>query len=182
MMLLIAITLPYAIDEEVAIIRHLLADGVDIIHLRKPDADISYCRGLLSQLSADERARIVIHDYWTLYEEFALRGIHLNRNVRTLPDQYSGSRSRSCHSFEEVVRYKNECDYLFLSPIFDSISKIGYSSAYSHDELQRAADEGIIDERVVALGGVTPDKIPYLRSLGFGGVAMSGAIYRQEKV
>lgn len=182
MMLLIAITLPYAIDEEVAIIRHLLADGVDIIHLRKPDADISYCRGLLSQLSADERARIVIHDYWTLYEEFALRGIHLNRNVRSLPDQYRGSRSRSCHSFEEVVRYKNECDYLFLSPIFDSISKMGYSSAYSHYELQRAADEGIIDERVVALGGVTPDKIPYLRSLGFGGVAMSGAIYRQEKV
>lgn len=181
-MLLIAITLPYAIDEEVAIIRHLLADGVDIIHLRKPDADISYCRGLLSQLSADERARIVIHDYWTLYEEFALRGIHLNRNVRTLPDQYRGSRSRSCHSFEEVVRYKNECDYLFLSPIFDSISKMGYSSAYSHDELQHAADEGIIDERVVALGGVTPDKISYLRSLGFGGVAMSGAIYRQEKV
>ena len=94
-MLLIAITLPYAIDEEVAIIRHLLADGVDIIHLRKPDADISYCRGLLSQLSADERGRIVIHDYWTLYDEFALRGIHLNRNVRTLPDQYRGSRSRS---------------------------------------------------------------------------------------
>lgn len=181
-MLLIAITLPYAIDEEVAIIRHLLADGVDIIHLRKPDADISYCRGLLSQLSADERARIVIHDYWTLYEEFALRGIHLNRNVRTLPDQYRGSRSRSCHSFEEVVRYKSECDYLFLSPIFDSISKMGYSSAYSHEELQCAADEGIIDERVVALGGVTPDKISYLRSLGFGGVAMSGAIYRQEKV
>lgn len=95
-----------------------------------------------------------------------------------LPDDYSGSRTRSCHTLEEVVRYKAQCDYLFLSPIFDSISKEGYASAFSHQELCLAAREGIIDSRVVALGGVTPELIPYLASLGFGGVAMSGALFK----
>lgn len=179
-MRIIAISLPNAIDGEVAIIRHLLADGVDIVHLRKPDADIDYCRALLEQLTAAERKRIVVHDYYSLYEEYSLRGVHLNRNIAHLPDGYLGTRTRSCHSLEEVVRYKAECDYLFLSPIFDSISKPNYRSAFSHETLRRAADEGVIDERVVALGGVTLDMLAYLRSLRFGGVAMSGAIYRAD--
>ena len=177
-MLKIAITLPDAISGEVATIRRLLADGFDIVHLRKPNATIDYCRQLLAELSDAERSRIVVHDYYTLYRDFALRGVHLNRNIASLPSEYCGSRTRSCHSFEEVVRYKEEVDYLFLSPIFDSISKAGYRSAFSHDELHRAAVEGIIDSRVIALGGVTPDKISYLEALGFGGVAMSGAVYK----
>jgi thiamine-phosphate pyrophosphorylase len=78
------------------------------------------------------------------------------------------------------VRYKSDYDYLFLSPIFHSISKIGYGSHFTSNELQRASNEGVIDSRVVALGGVTPDKVDYLKRLGFGGVAMCGAIYRVE--
>ena len=177
-MLRIAITRPGAIAGEVATVRRLLADGFDVVHLRKPEAGEEYCRRMLSELTPAERRRIVIHDYAALYEEFALRGVHLNRNVTQLPEKYCGTRTRSCHTLEEVVRYKAQCDYLFLSPIFDSISKEGYASAFSHQELCRAAREGIIDSRVVALGGVTPELIPYLASLGFGGVAMSGAVFK----
>lgn len=176
-MKLIAITQPHAIDREDVIIRHLLANGFDIVHLRKPDAEIDYCRTLLEQLTPAEHSRIVVHDYAPLYEEYALRGIHLNRNFTVYPTDYRGTRSRSCHTFEEVIRYKDECDYLFLSPIFDSISKKGYCSKFSHSELQEASNSGIIDNKVVALGGVTPDNISYLRSLHFGGAAMMGAIY-----
>lgn len=176
-MLRIAITLPSAIDGEAATIGRLLAGEVDILHLRKPEAGIEYCRQLLRQLSPEERGRIVVHDYYALYEEFGLRGVHLNRNIEELPTDYRGTRTRSCHSLEEVKRYKEECDYLFLSPIFDSISKSGYGSAFSHAELQMASDAAIIDSRVIALGGVTRDKIPYLASLHFGGFAMSGAIF-----
>ncbi len=41
------------------------------------------------------------------------------------------------------------------SPIYDSISKEGYSSAYSCDTLQKAQQAGIIDSKVMALGGIT---------------------------
>ena len=179
-MLKIAITLPMVISGEVAIIRRLLADGFDVIHLRKPEADINYCRALLSELKPIQRARIVVHDHAALYHEFGLRGIHLNKNISALPTGYSGSRTRSCHSFEEVTMYKDECDYLFLSPIFDRISKQGYRSAFSHEELTWASQRGIIDSKVIALGGVTQQDMKYLEALGFGGVAMSGAIYKHE--
>ena len=177
-MLTIAITYPYAIDKEDVIIRHLLANGFDIVHLRKPDANIDYCRELLGRLTPSELACIVVHDYYALYEEYALRGVHLNHNITSYPPHYRGTRTRSCHSFDEVVKYKEECDYLFLSPIFDSISKRGYLSKFSHNELLNASIRGIIDDKVVALGGVTPDKLSYLKSLHFGGAAMLGALDR----
>lgn len=182
MMKIIAITTPKIISDDDYIIRGLLDNGVDIVHLRKPESSIDECRVLLSNLGDEYRARIVVHDYPELYYEFSLRGVHINKNIGTLPDGYDGLRTRSCHSFEEVVRYKDECDYLFLSPIFDSISKAGYHSAFDECSLRQASISGVIDSRVIALGGVTFNKIDYLRNLNFGGVAMSGAIYSVDAV
>ena len=181
-MKIIAITTPKIISDDGYIIRGLLDNGVDIVHLRKPESTIDECRRLLSNLGEEYRARIVVHDYPELYYEFSLRGVHINKNIGTLPDGYDGLRTRSCHSFEEVVRYKDEYDYLFLSPIFDSISKAGYHSAFDECSLRQASIGGVIDGRVIALGGVTFDKIDYLRNLNFGGVAMSGAIYSVDAV
>ena len=175
-MKLIAITKPYCENDEAAFIRRLFESGFDIVHLRKPEADVNYCRALLEQLTEEERTKIVVHDYHILYEEFSLKGIHINKNVTTLPKDYQGFKTRSCHSFEEVVKYKNDFDYVFLSPIFDSISKVGYKSAFTEEMLKEASDKGIIDEKVVALGGVTFDKIPYLKELNFGGAAMMGSL------
>ena len=176
-MKIIAITTPKVIDEDAYIIKSLLDKGIDTVHLRKPESCIDDCRKLLSTLDAEYRASIVIHDYPELYSEFSLQGIHINRNITTLPDGYNGLKTRSCHSLEEVVRYKSEYDYLLLSPIFDSISKVGYRSTFNEDVLQRASTSGIIDSKVIALGGVTLDKISYLKGLNFGGAAMVGAIY-----
>ena len=181
-MKIIAITTPKVTDEDVFLIKGLLDKGIDTVHLRKPESGIEECRKLLTELTAEQRAKIVVHDYPELYFEFSLKGIHINRNITAPPNGYNGFKSRSCHSFEEVVRYKEEYDYLFLSPIFDSISKSGYRSTFSDEELQRASVEGVIDEKVIALGGVTFDKIDYLKNLGFGGVAMIGGIYNTAKL
>lgn len=74
---------------------------------------------------------------------------------------------------------KDKVDYIFLSPVFDSISKSGYSSAFTHEQLAEAALRGIIDHRVFALGGVTPDKYSFLQRYHFGGAAMLGAIWNK---
>lgn len=179
-MKIIAITTPKVSDDDASIIGHLLDRGIDIIHLRKPESKVSECRKILAALTTKQRSKIVIHDYPELYFEFSLRGIHINRNITSLPDGYSGFKSRSCHTLEEVMKYKDFYDYLFLSPIFDSISKAGYRSAFSLEELAQASKAGIIDERVIALGGVTLEKIPILEALNFGGVAMMGAVYNIE--
>lgn len=175
-MLWITITRPEFFPGEAVFISRLLASGVDIVHLRKPGATAADCARLLDELPADDRQRIVVHDFFELAGPYGLKGIHLNARRSTAPDGYEGHVSRSCHSLEEVKLYKAACDYVFLSPIFDSVSKQGYVSAFTDETLKQASSEGIIDRKVVALGGVTPDKISYLRRLGFGGAAMLGCV------
>lgn len=179
-MKIIAITSPEVIEADEYIIKVLIKQGIDIVHLRKPDSSIDECRNLLAKLTDKERGKIVVHDYPQLYYEFSLMGIHINKNITSLPEGYSGVKTRSCHSLEEVQMYKDDYDYLFLSPIFDSISKKGYQSNFTDEKLRQASRIGVIDHKVIALGGVTFDKIPYLQSLNFGGVAMLGAIYNTD--
>ena len=172
----IAITSPSFLDGEADFITRLFEYGVDTVHLRKPGASAAECARLLDHISAAARSRIVIHDFFELAAPYGLLGIHLNARRNKVPDGYTGHVSRSCHSLDEVKRYRPECDYVFLSPIFDSVSKQGYRSAFTPETLSGASEDGIIDSRVIALGGVTPDRIPYLRALGFGGAAMLGCV------
>ena len=192
-MKLIAITKPDFYDGEAAFIKRLFESGFDIVHLRKPCCrDVARCVhnndlahrvhidcicNILNELSSEERSKIVVHDYPELYYEFSLKGIHINKNIVKYPEGYQGFKTRSCHSLEEVKLYKDDFDYVFLSPIFDSISKQGYKSAFTEEVLRDASREGIIDEKVVALGGVTFEKIPYLEELHFGGAAMMGGAF-----
>ena len=85
--------------------------------------------------------------------------------------------SISCHSLEELSAYKAKFDYLFLSPIFDSISKKGYSGRFTREQLLAARDNGLIDKKIIALGGITSGNIPIIRELGFGGVAVLGSVW-----
>jgi hydroxymethylpyrimidine kinase/phosphomethylpyrimidine kinase len=81
-----------------------------------------------------------------------------------------------------VVRWKNRCDYVTLSPIFDSISKAGYRSAFTREEIAEAARKGIIDEKVMALGGVTFNKMKEVTAMGFGGGMILGDAWNYHRV
>lgn len=116
----------------------LFAEGMSRLHLRKPDCKRDELEGLLDNISPAYYDRIVLHDWFTLAEERALGGVHLNKRNPEAPPLYKGSISRSCHSLEEIIEYKPVCDYVFLSPIFQSISKEGYGSGFPLDGLRNA--------------------------------------------
>ena len=172
----IVITSPDFFEGEAAFIQRILRAGADVVHLRKPSSDSGSCARLLDKLQPEERGRIMIHDFFELAKPYGLRGIHLNSRHGEVPQGYEGRVSRSCHSTEEVSRCKGMYDYVFLSPIFDSVSKKGYASAFTAKALLKAHAEGIIDEKVIALGGITPDKISAIKAFGFGGAAILGYV------
>lgn len=179
-MLKIAITVPDASlpDEARHIARLLLSGAYDVVHLRKPGWELEAYEALLRQVPAELHPRLVLHDHHELALRYAVRGIHLNGRHPLPPAGYRGHVSRSCHSVEEVLRYKDSCAYVFLSPVFDSISKAGYGAAFDAATLARLGREGVFQPNVIALGGVTPDRLPQLAAWGFAGAAMLGAAWR----
>lgn len=177
-MKLILLTTPTFFVEEPVILNALFAEGLDVLHLRKPGGEPLFCERLLRLIDRQWHKQIVVHDQFYLQSEFHLKGIHLNSRNPTPPTNFQGSISRSCHTLAEVSEWKQKCNYVFLSPIFDSISKKGYSAAFTPQALEMAADDGTIDKRVVALGGIEPSNISLTRAYGFGGIAILGGLWR----
>ena len=181
-MRIIVITSPDFIAGEVSLINALFDGGIDRIHIRKPQASADEVRRLIDGIGSKWHKRLSLHDHHHLAIEYGC-GIHLNgRNPYPPEDAKKDTLiSASSHSVGEVEKRKTQCDYVFMSPIFDSISKQGYSAAYSQDELKEASAKGIIDKNVIALGGVIPNHIPYLEKMGFGGAAFLGHVWQHAR-
>ena len=175
----ITITSPEFLSGEAIFIDNLFLQGLDLLHIRKPDASLEAYNQLLIQIPEQWHSRIVLHEHFKLAEEYKLHGIHLNRRCSQVPDSFRGSISCSCHTLGEVKKQKDSKDYVFLSPIFDSISKVGYHAAFSPTSLKQAAIENIIDEKVIALGGITANNISLVKEWHFGGVAFLGDIWKR---
>ncbi len=182
-MLYIGITQENSFHNEHKLIVALLDNGLDRLHLRKPYATREELEIILQAIPTHCYNRIVLHDHFELAEKYRLGGVHLNRrnsNYTPVKD-YTPDHSRSCHSLEELNQ-DDKYKYYFLSPIFDSISKQGYPSAFTPHQLQAAQEQGIINSRVIALGGITPERIPQIRAWGFGGVALLGYLRKYPTI
>lgn len=178
-MKLILLSTPFCFVEEHQILNALFDEGLELLHLRKPDSPAAYLERLITLINEPYRKQIVIHDHFYLKAEYGLKGIHLNRRNPQPPSDYKGSISLSCHSAEEVVQSKRKFDYLFLSPIFNSISKQGYASHFPPEQLRELSKKKVIDRKVMALGGVCADNIASLREYGFGGAVVLGDVWNR---
>lgn len=175
-------TTPYFFVEEHQILNALFDEGLEILHLRKPATEPVYSERLLTLLSDNYRKRIVVHDHFYLKNEYNLKGIHLNQRNPELPQKYKGHISSSCHAGDEIKTHKKSFDYMFLSPIFDSISKENYSTQFTPADLRELSASKIIDRKVMALGGVGLDNISKVKELGFGGAVILGDIWNRFSI
>ncbi|MCH5168519.1 MAG: thiamine phosphate synthase [Prevotellaceae bacterium] len=181
-MRLILLTCPEFFVEEDKILTSLFEEGLDILHLRKPDSEPVYCERLLSLMPEKYHRRIVVHDHFYLRDEFGLLGIHLSKRHPQAPPSYSGPITRTCYDLQSLPQQKSQSEYVLLRNIFDSISESENKASFAYDKLRNAAQQGIIDRNVMAEGGVTLDNIEEVRKLGFGGVAIRGDLWNHFDV
>ena len=178
-MKLIAITPPYFYRGEAqAIERALTADGgYARVHIRKPDATESEMCALIDAIDPALRPRLTLHDCLSLAPELGAGGVHLNSRTQSAPEGWSGLVSRSTHSLAEAqeAAATGLYSYIFLSPVYPSISKPGYFPPFTLDDLRGRLPRGIY-----ALGGVTRSRLDALEAAGFEGAAMRGAAWRRE--
>ena len=177
-MKLIVVTTPTFFVEEDQILTALFEEGLDILHLRKPETPAMYSERLLTLIPQKYHKRIVTHEHFYLQEECGLMGIHLNKRNPNIPEDYSGHVSCTCRSLTELEVKKRVYDYVFLSPVFDSITN-PRPSAFTLEDLCRAAETHQIDNKVMALGGVRLENIPQIHDLHFGGAVVMGDLWNK---
>lgn len=183
-MRLIAITPELTATDEGAFICEILNAGFEYVHVRKPSFSIEDMRSYLNGIPKEYHRRLKLHSHFKLAAEFSLGGIHLNHRSPSIPNGMDAAQlsvSRSCHSIAEL-----ECaadfDYVFLSPIFDSISKAGYCSQFSLGALHEFFSRNRQCGNVVALGGVLPEYLYKIKLTGFAGAAFLGYLFNAGNI
>jgi thiamine-phosphate pyrophosphorylase len=185
----IVITHPEQIDNEVEQIHELFDKGLEYLHIRKPGISEEDLEDFVNQINDQYKDRLVLHHHLDLALEYDLGGIHISRlkakswhkkieKAFSFRDEKSDLRiSDSWHSLTELYNQSDleGLDYIFLSPIFNSISKKEYEASFERYELHKALTQ--TNQNVVALGGVRPEHIEEVKEVGFSGVAVLGAIW-----
>lgn len=175
-MKLILMTTPRFFVEEDQILSALFDEGLELLHLRKPDTEPIFSERLLSLLPGEHRKKIVVHDHFYLKNEYDLKGIHLNGRNPRLPDKYKGHISCTCYSYDELQQRKKQMNYVLLSPLH---AEAPGPSPFTAQSLREQAKKGLIDKKVFAQGNVTLADIPLLRDIGFGGVVVLGDLWNR---
>lgn len=183
---LIVISHPEKLEGEADVINTLFTEGLSCLHLRKPGYSEEQLADLLSEIEPAWREHISLHQHHTLAGRFGIRRLHFTETARNavssqhLAALYASGfiLSTSTHD-PETLRTLPECfSYIFLGPVFDSISKEGYRAAMPKDfKLERSGFPG----KVIALGGIDHANLALVRDMGFDGAAALGTIWQKPK-
>lgn len=181
-MKIILITPPTAVPQETETIEELFGEGLDILHLRKPDWSSDEIEDYITALPEKYMAKTTVHGFPQIAKKHNISGIHLNaRDPVDMLIGWQGKKSRSTHGVEEIESQQGSFDYFFLSPVFDSISKKGYTGAFEKSDLQQFLSKPRSCE-VMALGGIDDQNVAEVSALGFDGAVLLGYIWQHDEI
>jgi thiamine-phosphate pyrophosphorylase len=183
-MKLILISNPVNLVDELETIVRMFESGLTYFHLRKPDFTKEEYELFLKAIPLKYRKYIIIHHYHELIYHYELQGIHHTRrtNFQPIQLQYKVHQSKSFHSISEIKHNQFPYDYVFLSPIYDSISKQGYRSNFDFSTLADWLSRKPHSFKIVALGGINENNLAEVKQIGFDGVAILGIIWNEVKI
>ena len=183
----IVVSNPDAMANEDEIVNSLFDEGLELFHLRKPTYDKKDIIALLNKINSKHHSKIALHQHHALAEQFEINRIHFTESERlktTREDlrklkEKCFTLSTSIHSLHDYQLLSDSFSYTFFGPVFESISKHGYKPL--SNKMVSLAEIKNRKIKIIAIGGITADKIDKIEQANFDGVALLGAIWSDTK-
>lgn len=174
---------------EKQIVYELFKNGLDYYHLRKRKWADSEIKQFIEYFPKKYRKRIVIHSNHELINKIEVGGIHINKNQRhklLTPLKLKILKmmrpnliySTSISGINGSNWIPNSVSYVFLSNVFDGISRNSSHASYSLEAVKEFIEK--TQTNVVVLGGVDTDNIEKIKEMGFYGCALVGGLWRSK--
>ncbi|TAL60753.1 MAG: hypothetical protein EPN85_06545 [Bacteroidetes bacterium] len=174
-------------DSEIGFLLNMFEQGLQTYHVRKKTFSTRELKKYLEEIPEKYHNRIVIHTHHELALKFDLKGIYISRSHKRNKFKLwfwkkwlklRKSRleiSTTLRNVENVLEYIPRYDYVFLAPVFDSLSG-SFQAAFSEYNLAPALKNTKF--KVIARGGVSTDTIQKAHSLGFWGGAFYTSVWK----
>ena len=177
----------YPVVPTAAWVEQLLSWGVRTIQLRikaadhTPDNIKAHVLAAVEAGKAMPGAQVFINDHWKLALACGAYGVHLGQEDLNIADiealRTAGLRlGLSTHTPQELARAKAvQPSYLAIGPIYPTTLKV---MPYQPVGLERLAQWAklAVPYPVVAIGGISLDRIPGVLACGVDGVAVVSAV------
>lgn len=167
---------------EAQLVNQLFLAGLDLFHIRKYGASEESLLEWVKDIAAEYRSKLVLHHNHEWGKSIGLKRFHYSEKDRKAwkESNWTGVNeafvySSSVHELEEFNELPGHFSYAFLSPVFDSISKIGYKAVKFNLENRRNQVT-----KLIGLGGIRPENISELFRMGFDGAALLGVIWNSD--
>ena len=176
-------------ESEIPFLLNMFEQGLPTYHIRKTKYSTRQLRNFLAEIPEKYHNRIVIHTHHELAMKFNLKGIYISRShkkrktrtwFRMLWFKLRKSElqvSATVRHTENISESESKYDYVFLSPVFDSLSG-NFQAGFSEFNIKSALQN--TKSKVIARGGITADKIQKAYELGFAGVAFYTSIWKTK--
>jgi len=170
-----------------AVVGECLAAGLPAVQVREKDlgaGDLAFVCRRLRALTLDRRALLIVNDRVDV--ALAVGADAVQRTSTSLPIEdiraIAGKRLRigvSVHSLEEAVEAElKQADWVVFGPVYDTPSKRPYGPPQGLERLTKVA--ATVRLPVIAIGGITPERVPEVLRAGARGVAVISAIIGAE--
>jgi thiamine-phosphate pyrophosphorylase len=170
------------------IVEACLASGLEAVQLREKDLavrDLLVLAGALRERTRRYGARLLVNDRADVALAVGADGVQ--RAGTSLPVGALRSISRpgfligaSIHAVTEARSAEAEgADFVIFGPVYDTPSKRQYGAPQGLAALECVASA--VRLPVLAVGGITPARVPEVRRAGARGVAVIGAILGAER-
>jgi thiamine-phosphate pyrophosphorylase len=126
-------------------------------------------------------ARFTLHGDAELAQQAALDGVHLPAGSNASAARAALGRDAligiSIHGAAEARMLDAAIvDYAVLGPVYETASKPGYGPALGPEGIRQIARPTTVP--IIAIGGITPDRVDDLMRAGAAGIAVMGSVMR----
>lgn len=186
-------THPDKYPQEAYWINSLLDNGLDYLHIYKPNWDKRRLTALLNEIEFSYYSKVIIHAFDFILEEEPVYGFHFSKKFISSLERpqallkmniLQGYGHKISLSLPDLQQYDRDffdyADRVVISPVYTSLSKENH-----HPSIPLVTYKPFIekhhDKDFIALGGVTPIKLEELQSLGFNSAAFLSYIWNIGK-
>ncbi|MEK6616382.1 MAG: thiamine phosphate synthase [Bacteroidota bacterium] len=176
-------------DSEIPFLLNMFEGGLLTYHLRKTRFSTRELKNFIAEIPEKYHTCIVLHTHHELAMKFNLKGVYISRShkkrkyrtwfwmqwfkFRKKKLQVSGT----FRSIEDIHTHNPKYNYVFLSPVFDSLLG-NFQAGFSEHNLLSALPH--TKYNVIARGGISVENIQKAHELGFGGVAFYSGIWKTK--
>jgi thiamine-phosphate pyrophosphorylase len=165
----------------VEVVAACLAAGLPAVQVREKDLAVADLAALCRRIRALRPAPfLIVNDRADVALAVGADGVQRTHTSLAVDELRVVADKRvrvgaSVHGLDEAVAAaKQGAEWLFFGPVYDTPSKRRYGSPQGLAALGRVV--AAVDVTVIAIGGITPDRVAEVRQAGAAGVAVISAI------